>query len=187
MMGTRRIHPPVKIIAACTRLSGFVMEPIHRILEEKLSIIEQISDTFDFSQFTSYYTEEMGAPLIKDFIVFTGLENPERLPALKLWTNEIEERFMREKHRQINLDPGYICDARLVLATTKNYTHRLYLNDGIFGDVHLIYQNHTFHAQPWTYPDYKQTEIIKFLNSVRENYMQQLGKLPRQNFVRGNE
>jgi len=170
-MGKIRRHPPVKIIIACTRITGYDMEDLHGVLEKKLSAIESISGTFDFSQFTDYYAREMGLSLEKDFLVFTKPEKPEILPSLKLWANEIEQKYARKGQRIINLDPGYICDARLVLATTKNYTHRIYLNSGIFGDVHLIYQNHTFNPQPWTYPDYKQPEVIAFFNTVRENYM----------------
>jgi len=182
-MGKGREHPPVKIIVAFTRRSGTSTEEIYHILEEKFSVIERISACFDFGCFTDYYSSEMGPQLEKDFIVFTALEIPEALPEFKLWTNELEDRYSRAGQRTINLDPGYVCEAKVVLATTKNYTHRLYLGKGIFGDVHLVYRNHTFNAQPWTYPDYKQPEIINFFNLVRENYMQQLGEFYRR---RGN-
>ncbi len=182
-MGKGREHPPVKIIVALTRKSGTAIDEIFRILEEKFSGIERISARFDFSRFTDYYTREMGPQLEKDFIVFSALEIPDALPQFKLWTNEVEDKYRRADRRTINLDPGYVCDAKVVLATTKNYTHRLYLGSGIFGDVHLVYRNHTFNAQPWTYPDYKQPEIIKFFNLVRENYMHQLGEFYR---LRGN-
>jgi hypothetical protein len=182
-MGKTRLHPPVKIIIACTRISGSDLTPVHTALEEKLSAIECVSFTFDFSRFTNYYAEEMGSSLEKDFVVFTGLEEPEILPSLKRWTNEFEKKLSRKGKRIFNLDPGYICDARLVLATTKNYTHRLYLTEGIFGDVHLIYQNHSFREQSWTYPDYRQPAIIGFFNSIREAYMRQLGQLYGQNKI----
>ena len=182
-MGKTRHHPPVKIIIACTRISGSDLIPVHAALEEKLSAIEHISPTFDFSSFTDYYADEMGSSLEKDFIVFTRLEEPEILPSLKRWTNELEKKLSSGGKRIFNLDPGYICDARLVLATTKNYTHRLYLSEGIFGDVHLIYQNHSFREHPWTYPDYRQPEIIGFFNTIRDEYMRQLGQWYTQNKI----
>ena len=74
----------------------------------------------------------------------------------------------------VNLDPGYISEVKLVLATTKNYAHRIYLRDGIYGDVHLSFTQNSFQVQPWTYPDYQQKAVIEFFNLVRQNYLQQI-------------
>jgi hypothetical protein len=172
-MGKIRNHPPVKLIVACTWSAGFGIDTVYRLLEERLSEIESTSGAFDFSRFTTYYKTEMGAALEKEFIVFSRPEPPEILPALKLWTNGVEEKFADDGKRRINLDPGYVCEAKLVLATTKDYTHRLYLGEGIFGDVHLVFQNHTFNTRLWTYPDYQQPAVIEFFNAVREKYMRE--------------
>ena len=77
--------------------------------------------------------------------------------------------------RLVNIDPGYICPAKLVLATTKNYSHRIYLNKNIYGDIHLQFSNGTFQSQPWTYPDYQNKENIRFFNALRKRYLEQLG------------
>jgi len=175
-MGQIKQHPPVKAILGITYTHRFSLTPVFQELEKIFSSIEIKSHVFDFTQFTKYYEPEMGTNLKKMFLVFARLISAEELPDLKIKTNDLEHLFSEKTHRRANLDPGYISDSKLVLATTKNYTHRLYLLKGIFGDVHLAYHHNTFHAQPWTYPDYKQADIIEFFNQVRQRYLHQLGE-----------
>jgi hypothetical protein len=118
----------------------------------------------------------MGENLSKLFLVFAKLIAPATLPTIKCVTNTLEQEHTDEDKRLINLDPGYISQAKLVLATTKNYAHRIYLDQGIFGDIHLTYTNQSFQTQPWTYPDYQQPKIIEFFNTIRHNYLRQLGE-----------
>ena len=176
-MGEIRTHPPVKLIVGLTYINSTKLQDILRILEETFSSIEVQSEPFSFSDFTSYYQKEMGDNLKKVFLVFARLINPEELPDIKIMTNELELRLSEGDARQINIDPGYVSEAKLVLATTKNYAHRIYLKKGIFGDVHLSYTNHSFQKQPWTYPDYQQADIIDFFNNIRQKYMHQLGEM----------
>ena len=103
-MGKIRSHPPVKLIIACTWSSGFGRDTVYRLLEERLSEIEYTSGAFDFSRFTTYYKAEMGAELEKEFIVFSRPEPPDILPALKLWTNSVEEKYAVDGKRRINED-----------------------------------------------------------------------------------
>jgi len=98
----------------------------------------------------------------------------EALADVKLFTNGLEDRFATEDKRLVNIDPGYLLSERFVLATGKNYTHRIYLRAGIYADLTLIYHNGGFHALDWTYPDYAGEAIIRFLKSVRDRYMYQL-------------
>jgi hypothetical protein len=175
-MGNIQQHPPVKLFSALTYIRNAPLVDIYKDLEHHFSAIELKSKAYNFSAFTDYYEQEMGKGLYKLFLIFAKLVSPEELAAVKLATNAIEAKYMLEKRRTINLDPGYISEAKLVLATTKNYTHRIYLNNGIFGDVHLQYQDQSFRAQPWTYPDYQQSEIIQFFNKVRLKYFHQLGE-----------
>jgi len=152
-----------------------VVRPNH---VEKLfeSPVDKRSEIFNFSDFTSYYELEMGNQLKKCFIAFTDLKNPEELPEIKIRTNDLEEKYIIDKNRQVNIDPGYITQAKLVLVTTKNYSHRVYLRFGIFGDVHMQFSKKTYHAQPWTYPDYQDEKNITFFNMVRKRYLEQLPK-----------
>jgi hypothetical protein len=116
----------------------------------------------------------MGQPLVRRMVSFERLIPPESLPDVKLLTNGIEEQFSDEGRRKINIDPGYISPAHLILATGKGYTHRPYLRDGIYADLTLVFTEGTFRALAWTYPDYAGPEVIALLNKIREKYLQTL-------------
>ncbi|TFG95397.1 MAG: DUF4416 family protein [Calditrichales bacterium] len=176
-MGKIHVHQPVKLLAGITYHPSIPVDRIIHLLEQHLSKIETISPQYDFSRFTDYYQAEMGAELVKQFVVFTDLIQPDQLAEIKIKTNLLEESFRDEAKRRVNIDPGYICPAKLILATTKNYSHRIYLTKGIFGDVHLQYRGGKFQSQPWTYPDYKDSENIDFFIKIRTKYLEQLGKI----------
>lgn len=176
-MGSIKKHPPVKLIIGVTYAPDIKPADIYEILERKFSSIEKRSDPYDFNSFTRYYIREMGENLTKLFLVFARLIDPVQLPDIKNETNWLEEEFALQEKRKINLDPGYISEAKSVLATTKNYAHRIYLDKGIYGDIHLSYTSNSFQKQPWTYPDYQQTLVIEFFNQIRHKYLHQLGEL----------
>ncbi|RPI74178.1 MAG: DUF4416 family protein [Desulfobacteraceae bacterium] len=123
---------------------------------------------------TQYYAKEMGWPLHRRFVTFETLIRPEALVTIKLKTNSLEQDYRVQGKRRINIDPGYIALERLVLATGKNYTHRIYLGAGIFADLTLVFNQGTFKSLPWTYRDYGDPEIIAVLNELRENYKNQV-------------
>ena len=175
-MGRIKKHPPVKLIIGLTYAPGVMLENVLERLEQKFSSIEKRSNSYIFSSFTTYYANEMGENLTKLFLVFARLIEPVTLPDIKIETNKLEEEYGVAAGRQVNLDPGYISEAKLVLATTKNYAHRIYLDKGIFGDIHLTYTNQSFQKQSWTYPDYQQEGIINFFNEIRHKYLHQLGE-----------
>ncbi|MFC1554864.1 phosphoribosylformylglycinamidine cyclo-ligase, partial [candidate division KSB1 bacterium] len=93
---------------------------------------------------------------------------------MKLLTNKFESDLSVNDRRIVNIDPGYISEASLILASTKNYSHRIYLSDGIFADCHLIFEGEEFNSMPWTYPDYKEGWIRKYFSDVRQEYFMQL-------------
>jgi hypothetical protein len=174
-MGTVKPQPLVKLFTSITFNVHLDIDNIYATLINLFNRIELKTEIFNFSKFTNYYESEMGPELSKQILVFTGTIEPETLPAIKLSTNDLERRYSSEDmKRQVNIDPGYLCAAKVVLATTKDYTHRIYLGQGIYGDVHLCYQHHSFQVQPWTYPDYRQPDIIDFFNQVRIEYIKQL-------------
>jgi hypothetical protein len=176
-MGQVKEHPPVKYFAGITYSQGFnEWDNCFSLLEDSFSMIELKSSPYDFSDFTDYYKSELGEGLKKFFVVFAKLQPPEILPQFKINTNEIEQKFLKENKRQINIDPGYLSEAKVVLATTKNYDHRIYLHSGIFADLHLKFTQKSFKSQPWTYPDYKQEKIIDFFTDLRHRYFHQLGE-----------
>ena len=104
---------------------------------------------------------------------FKGLIHPEELPSLKHKTNRIETEWMKQGKRQINIDPGYITGAKLVLASTKDFAHRIFIGNGIYGDNHLRFIHGRFVDHPWTYPDYKTELVLRFFTEVRESYLRQ--------------
>ena len=76
--------------------------------------------------------------------------------------------------RIINIDPGYLDLSKLILASTKDYKHRIYLTKGIYAEVTLFYQDKTFCPWEWTYPDYKTGEYIEIFNRIRQIYAEQI-------------
>jgi hypothetical protein len=123
---------------------------------------------------TAYYTSEMGPNLGRRLVSFLYLADPARLAAWKLFTNDLEQAFSLGDRRLANLDPGYVARERLVLATGKNYSHRIYLDHGIYGDLTLVHSQGSFRPLPWSYPDYAQGELPALLDLVRRKYLWQL-------------
>jgi len=169
-MGVIKTHPLVKVFCAVTYSPLSDRKRILSDLEQLGNPIEVCSDEFQFDDFTDYYAPEMGTGLIKFMAAFSGLRKVDDLPDLKIATNRLEENYLQNQQRLVNLDPGYLTHAKVVLATTKDYSHRLYLGKGIFGDLHLQYHNKSYQPVPWTYPDYQQDIIIDFFNRLRESF-----------------
>ena len=125
---------------------------------------------------TDYYRDEFGEGLSRKFLGFSSLITPEKLSEIKVLTNRIEDKFRKEGRRLINIDPGYLDMAKLVLASTKDFMHRIYLDRGIYAEITLSYQNKSFRSFDWTYPDYRSKEYIDIFNEIREAYRQQIEK-----------
>jgi hypothetical protein len=90
-------------------------------------------------------------------------------------TNRLEKKYAApDGNRRINIDPGYIRLEHVILATTKGYAHRPYLRGGIYADLTLIYRNKSFQPLEWTYPDYRQEEVIALFNQFRKRYLEDL-------------
>lgn len=166
---------PVKPLFSLLASDLEVMVETMHLLSDRCGKPEYISrlELFDYSD---YYEKEMGAPLIRRFVFFETLIPPEELPALKLFSNDIEERFCREGKRRVNIDPGYLALSHLILATGKGYSHRPYLRDGVYADLTLIYAHGAFQPLPWTYPDYASPSMLLMLNNIRQRYLVQLGR-----------
>jgi len=150
-----------------------------------LKVMQQLSDLYGetdwispeiFFDRTRYYEKEMGWPLHRRFLSFKALMPPERLVETKLRTNDIEKSYLKGKQRRINIDPGYLCLERLVLATGKNYIHRIYLHKGIYADLTLVFKRGGFVPLEWTYPDYADPKMIDCFNTIRSRYLEQIRK-----------
>ncbi len=122
---------------------------------------------------TEYYRDELGWPITRRFLATRRCIDPSSIVDIKLYTNELEETLSVEGKRKVNLDPGYVTASKVVLATTKNYAHRVYIAKGIYAEVTLYYRKGTFRAHDFTYRDYRSPEYIKLFEDMR-NYI--LGK-----------
>lgn len=138
-------------------------------LRKKFGKIDFTSACMDFN-YTDYYAAEMGKALKRRFISFTELTPIQDLYRIKLYTNRLETKFLTGKTRQVNIDPGYLNLAKLVLATTKDYAHRIFLRKGIFAEITLSFRGNSFSANEWTYPDYRSKEYIDIFNQIRKLY-----------------
>ena len=132
----------------------------------------------DFS-YTSYYDDEMGHGIRRQTASFLKLVAPDSIAAIKLRTNEIEASLAIDGKRRVNIDPGLLGLENFILATGKNFTHRIYLRDGIYADLTLIYQKGAFRPLPWTYPDCRELKFLHCLGVLRKKLkFQRDGILP---------
>lgn len=172
-MSRPALPEPVKVISSMFSGNRDILNEAITALSEEFGEIDYISVLTPF-EYTDYYTRELGPSLVRRFISFKNLVPPDTLPDIKLSTNKVEDKFTKEGNRLINIDPGYISQAHLILATGKAYTHRPYIRNGIYADLTLIFTKHTFQRLEWTYPDYSDGKTIAMFNNIRERYIAQL-------------
>jgi len=172
-MSLPRAPQPAKLVIGLFLNDRSLLAAVVDDLERSFGPIELAGLWLDFD-FTKYYTREMGAPLYRRMLVFKGFIDQESLAPIKCRTNEIELRYSHGGKRKVNIDPGYLLHERFVLATGKNFTHRIYIGRGIYADLTLIYQKGAFQTLPWTYPDYAADDMRAFLLLVRQRYAAEL-------------
>ena len=178
-MGVARQPVPAKMVCGIIASSHQDVERAENVLQEVFSTIDRRSESIPFDQ-TSYYQSEMGRDLIRKWISFAELVSQDAIVNAKLTTNRLEKELARPNgSRTVNLDPGYLVASRLVLATTKDYAHRVYLANGIYAEVTLIYRAREFHPLEWTYPDYRGHVALDFFTEVRAAYTAQLSAAHR--------
>jgi len=168
-MGTARKPAPVKLIASLLTGDPGLLPGVRAALTHAFGPIDLESETLPFDH-TDYYAAEFGPALQRQIVTFERLITPEDLPAVKCRTNELEQSFAREGRRRVNIDPGYVSLSKLVLATTKDHAHRLYLGQGIYGEVTLAYQQGRFRPWPWTYSDYASDSYCALFMEIRRRY-----------------
>lgn len=177
-MGIATTPEPVKYFCGIITASATLAARVEKLLVEEMGAVDFRSEPIPFD-FTGYYTKEMGKNLLRSWISFARLGDPGELSGVKALTNLIERETARDGGgRQINLDPGYLALSKLVLASTKDFSHRIYLSDGIYAETTLLYKKDAFEALPWTYPDYMSETAQKYFGEVREAYHEQLKALP---------
>jgi hypothetical protein len=162
--------PVLLIIAGSSRHEAALDWGRDRAAEQFGSLV-LVSESFDFTE-TDYYTPTMGTELKKQFIAFERLIDPAELAGIKRTTNDWEAEYaslgLHPEPRPLNLDPGYITPAKLVLASTKDHAHRIYMGEGIFAEVTLNYRGGKWQSLEWTYPDYRRDDYQRFFVECRD-------------------
>jgi len=160
---------PAKLVIGILIKQKHLLDKITHDLSARFGGMDLISAWIPF-EYTSYYDKELGTPLFRRLFAFENLIQQNELPKIKLITNQIEEKYSLNGRRHVNIDPGYLLHERFVLASGKNFSHRIYLADGIYADLTLIFFNGRFEKLPWTYPDYADHSVLKVLQRIRLKY-----------------
>lgn len=181
-MGEIKQRSPVKLII------GFILSRPKAFFKED-AVFAKAKDTLqrrfgkiDFESrelpflYTDYYERELGKNLRRKFVSFKKLIPADALARIKIATNRLEQKLSLNNRRLINIDPGYLDLSKLVLATTKDYNHRIYLSAGIYAEITLFFQNKTFNPWQWTYPDYQTKSYIDIFNQIRGIYSRQINR-----------
>jgi len=170
IMSQSQTPKPAKLVIGFFLKEKNLVVPVVKALVDKFGPVDIVSPWFPFN-FTTYYEAEMGAPLFRRMLAFETMIKQSALSDIKLTTNDLELEYSKNSKRMINLDPGYMLRERFVLATGKNYSHRIYIGKRIYADLTLIYTKSRFRKLPWTYPDYAEQNMLTYLERVRNKYV----------------
>lgn len=170
-MGEVSSHTPVLLVLAAFSRYEAALDWARTQAEAEFGPVALASERFAFEE-TDYYQPTMGPGLKKSFLAFERTIEPQRLAPIKLQTNAWEAAYAveagRPESRPLNLDPGYVTLAKLVLASTKDHAHRIYLGQGIYAEVTLQYKHRRWQPQEWTFPDYRRSDYQRFFTQCRE-------------------
>ncbi len=178
-MGAIRSFNPVKLFIGVLVSNPKLLKAVESRLSDVYGPIDHRSEVLPFD-FTDYYKAEMGDLIDRAFFSFERLVEADQLSGIKRQTNLLEEEIAAEPassqkvKRPLNLDPGYIEHSKVILASTKNFYHRIYLGSGIFAEVTMHFKNNTYQFFPWTYPDYQSKDYQEFFLKTRQIYRNQL-------------
>ncbi|MBA4394257.1 MAG: DUF4416 domain-containing protein [Desulfobacca sp.] len=164
---------PAKLVISLIYRERSAAQAGWKVIEKTWGPLDFLSEVRPFD-YTSYYDKEMGRPLYRRWATFRDLVFQDRLADIKWQALDIEKQWVSDQRRQLNLDPGLITAERLVLATGKNFSHRIYLGKGIFGDLTLLFFKGSYQPLPWTYPDYRDEQSLWMFNKIREKYLREI-------------
>ena len=174
---------PVKLMVGILAPDERCLTAARESLSAALGAIDLVSDVWPFEQ-TAYYAGQIGPHILRQFVSMEQLIDPGALAGIKHRTNEIEQqlaaRLVLPFPRPVNLDPGIIEPSKLVLATTKNYSHRIYIGSKMYAEVTLIFDKGDWRPLPYTYPDYRQPQYFDFFTKVRSRLVQQLRSMAQE-------
>ncbi len=169
-MSRRGIPGPGRLIVSVIFREEGARDAAILRMREVLGDMRPAGGTFRFDA-TDYYADEMGRPLFRQFLVASVPVPRDALPEIKVLLEGIERDTAQEGGRTVNLDPGLITPENFILATGKNFTHRVYLHDGVFAELTLEFRGGEFRVLPWTYADYASKEIRALLKAVRAEFL----------------
>lgn len=164
---------PARLVVSLIYKEASLAREGWKVLDQQWGPIDFLSEIRPFD-YTPYYRKEMGHPLFRRWAAFRPLIPQDKLVEIKTQGFAFESRWQQDRKRGLNLDPGLITAERFVLATGKNYSHRIYLGKGVFADLTLVFFKGTFRPLPWSYPDYQDPRTIGMLNKIREKYLRDL-------------
>ncbi|MFQ5915486.1 MAG: DUF4416 family protein [Nitrospinota bacterium] len=169
-MGEFKPAESAKRFVGCIHLEADGPSPVLDLLSARFGPIEATSEAEPFTA-TDYYAEEMGKPLVRRFYAFGPLAPADALSDAKHFTQRMERNFTLNGKRRFNLDPGLLFADKVVIATTKNYSHRIYMGGGVYADLTYIYRERAYQPLPWTYPDLRAPGRIGFFERLRASYL----------------
>ena len=175
-MGVIRTPLKVKLFVGVLTSLPEILPSVEERLVERFGAIDSRSELFPF-EWTDYYNTTMGTPITRRFIGFEHLIDPSEIAGIKLKTNKLESDFALQRPqnaRPVNLDPGYLEESKVVLASTKNYYHRILISGGIYAEVTLHFEKGAWRLLPWTFPDYASDSYHAYFTSLRNLYRKQL-------------
>ena len=168
---------PVKLIVGIFAADADCLQEAVAAVVSQFGQADLVSGVWPFDK-TTYYKQESGENLLRQFVSIEKPIDPGELANIKHITNRLEQelaaQLKREVPRPVNLDPGVIEPSKLVLATTKNFSHRIYIGNQMYAEVTLMYEKGAWVAFPYTYPDYRQPCYIEFFEKVRKKLLAQL-------------
>ena len=168
---------PVKLIIGILAADRQCLHAAAEAIEDRIDRIDLVSDVWPFNQ-TDYYKDQTGSNILRQFVSIERLIDPGRLSKIKYKTNKLEQKLAARSGlplpRPVNLDPGIIEPSKLVLASTKNYSHRIYIGEKIYAEVTLIFDKGSWRPLAYTYPDYKQQCYFDFFEKIRTRLLEQL-------------
>jgi hypothetical protein len=179
-MAQPKAFAPVKPVCGVIYKEEALYEEVRRRLIGEWGPVDVESSAFAFD-LTDYYEPEIGPDLKRRFMSFSGLVPPEFLPQAKLWTIDVEEAFRLETGaagRPVNIDPGYLTASALVMATAKDFSHRVPLGRGIYAHLEFLFTKTGVKTLDWTYPDFRREPCQEFFRTVRGLYLGQLRERP---------
>ena len=178
-MAEPRPFAPAKLVCGIISSENIIFEKVEEELVAVYGPADLKSLCFPFD-LTNYYEGQMGKNLRRRFLSFENLVAPERLSALKLETNALEEKLREQldsSRRVANIDPGILTATSLIMATTKDFSHRIPLAHGIYAHLELLFSKTGVRLLSWTYPDFQQEGYQKFFLEARRIYLRQLRTL----------